>query len=89
MSRAKAWTEMTKRTIDAIWGPVGGFPRGKLSPDDKGELAIAIGVQGDCVAIWFGTEVAWIAMPPDEAITFAQSIIDKAMRLKERTGPTG
>ena len=62
-------------------GKTGDFPEGKLNPTDEGGLQIAIGIEDGKVRIDFGTPTAWIAMSPDQAMTFAMSIINKAERL--------
>ena len=63
-------------------GPTGAFPRGKLSPDDKGELAVAISTMGEYVRIDFGTPVDWVCLPPDQALAFASTIAAKARAMK-------
>jgi hypothetical protein len=62
------------------FGATGRFPRGKLNEDDEGELALGIARDPDTghVHIRFGSPVAWFALPPEEAIEFAQAILRKA-----------
>jgi hypothetical protein len=63
-------------------GPTGDFPRGKLNPHDEGGLSLTVGVEADCVRLDFGSPVAWIAMPADQALAFAGLITKHAMALK-------
>jgi hypothetical protein len=65
-------------------GPTKDFPRGKLNKDDEGGLKIAIHQEGDVVRIDFGKKIAWIGLPPTEAITFANIITSHAMEIKSR-----
>ncbi len=50
------------------------YPRGKLTKDDEGELAIAIGHKDSAVVIDFGKPVVWIGFPPDQADQLADKI---------------
>jgi hypothetical protein len=58
-------------------GPTGRFPQGKLCPDDKGELALRIGVIQGKVVIDFKTQLSWIGLGPDEALALAQALMQK------------
>jgi hypothetical protein len=65
---------MTKK-----FGPTGTFPLGKLNETDEG--ALKIGVAHDSkgnVILNFGTKVAWIGLPPEQAINFAKLIMKHA-----------
>lgn len=64
-------------------GPTGKFPRGKLDDSDEGELILGVAADHEAglVRLNFGTPVAWMAMPPDVAVAFANSIIGKAIEL--------
>lgn len=62
-------------------GPTGDHPRGKLNEHDEGGLVIAVGSEGDCVRIEFGSPIAWLALPPAQAMALAHSIILKATAL--------
>lgn len=54
------------------------FPRGKLTEDDEGALAIQVfDYQGETI-INFGKQISWIGMSPEQAIEFGQMIIDRA-----------
>ncbi len=64
------------------FGATGKFPHGKLGDDDEGALKMAISGRDGNVTINFGKPVAWLAMPPDQAITFASLIVAKANLLK-------
>ena len=65
-------------------GPTGDYPDGKLNADDEGGIAVAIAYDpnNDTVHIDFGKPVAWIALPPSQAVAFAELIIHHALRGK-------
>lgn len=67
-------------------GATGEFPFGSLGPDDEGALQLAIGEREGNVFIDFGKPVAWLAMPADQAMAFADVIMTKARILKARRG---
>lgn len=59
---------------DLKLGATGEFPDGKLTPDDEGQLRIAIGIQDGVVVIHFGTPTTWIGLSAEEAIAFGETI---------------
>ena len=60
-------------------GATGQFPQGKLGEGDEGELRLAVGrSDGGDVIIDFGKEVAWIGLPPAQAVSFAEAILKRA-----------
>ncbi len=65
-------------------GATGLFPRGKIRPDDEGELKL--GVAGDpenhIVIIDFGKNVNWMAMTPDDAEALAESLRKNAQKAR-------
>lgn len=67
-------------------GSTGEFPEGKLNGSDEGGLRFAVGQEGDCVSIAFGKPVAWLAMPPEQAVAFAELLIAKARIVARRMG---
>jgi 8-oxo-dGTP diphosphatase len=66
-------------------GATGMFPKGKIDPNDEGELQLAIAADLDngVVRVDFGKPVAWLGLPPDEARTLGQMLIDKANQLTQ------
>jgi len=64
-------------------GPLGSFPEGKHSDDDKGALAIGISSDHDkqLVVVAFGTPCTWLGMPKQDAIAFAELILEHAKEL--------
>jgi hypothetical protein len=62
-------------------GETGKFPQGKLHPTDEGELKMAITTQDNRVLIAFGKPTAWVGMDKQQAILFANTIIEKASHL--------
>jgi hypothetical protein len=67
-------------------GATGGFPDGKLNGADEGGLRFAIGEEGGNVVINFGKPVAWLGMPPEQAVAMAELLIRKARIVARRTG---
>lgn len=60
-------------------GATGAFPEGKLHKGDEGELRMAVGRGKDGnVHIDFGKDVAWLALPPNEAKTLAALLMRHA-----------
>ena len=59
------------------------FPQGKLNADDEGELNVAVAADREhgVVRLDFGKPVAWLALPKEQALAWAQSIRDKAHEL--------
>jgi hypothetical protein len=51
-----------------LLGETGEFPDGKLSEDDGGEIAMAIGTHGETIIIKFGKQVSWIGISVDAAV---------------------
>ena len=68
-----------------LLGPSGKFPQGKIEAEDEGELKIAVGTHADGknVLIAFGKKVSWLGFPKDEAILFAELILQHARALKD------
>ena len=64
--------------IKAKVGPTGEFPEGKLNENDDGELAVGMTIDNGKVVMLFGTPITWIAFSPEQAIEFANQIIEKA-----------
>lgn len=56
------------------------FPEGRLSGDDDGSITFKIGADADkgVVAIEYSKPVGWVAMSPQQAVEFAQSLIKHA-----------
>ena len=59
-------------------GPTGRFPQGKLTKQDKGEIALKIGRLDDKIIIEFGTALTWIGLMPRQALEIATSLIQSA-----------
>lgn len=58
----------------------GEFPRGKLDDSDEGALKIGIAYDkhNGIVRVDFGKPVAWLGLPPSEAINIARSLLHHA-----------
>jgi hypothetical protein len=63
-------------------GASGKFPEGRLGPDDEGELTLAVAFdpRTNIVRIEFGKPVAWLGLPPKNAIEFAEAILKCARK---------
>lgn len=59
-------------------GATGRFPRGKISPDDEGELQLGVTVREGTVILAFGKEISWVGLPPDVAMQLAQTLMTRA-----------
>jgi len=59
------------------------YPEGRLGAHDEGELAYAVGVdeRHGVVLINFNKPVSWLGLGPDDAVTLAQCLLDKARAL--------
>ena len=71
---------MSKDEIPKL-GATGNYPKGKIIPEDQGELRLAIGTHDDSVIIEFGKEVKWIGLGKEDAIQFANTILQWANKL--------
>jgi hypothetical protein len=58
------------------------YPRGKLNNDDEGALLIRITAEDKTIIIDFGKTIKWIGLNKDDAIQFANCIINKANEIK-------
>jgi len=60
-------------------GATGRYPQGKLSPDDEGELAIAVAWDpyANMLRVEFGKPVAWLALSAERAAVLASMILKK------------
>lgn len=69
-------------------GPTGRFPKGKLSVDDKGELAVGLAIdeKKGTIIMDFGVPIKWIGMSPEEAMVLADALINLAHTLNELKG---
>ena len=59
-------------------GATGEFPKGKIAPEDEGEIAFAVGHRDGKVVIDFGKSVAWLGMEQHQAIALANTILSHA-----------
>jgi hypothetical protein len=66
-------------------GATGDFPDGKLGEQDDA-LRLSIGHEQGKVMIHFGKPVAWLGMPPQDAIEFASLLIKQARAVAKETG---
>lgn len=62
------------------------WPEGRIGATDDGELAVKIESDPDkeIVRLDFGKPVAWVAMPPEQAIQWAQLLIQHARKVSKK-----
>lgn len=60
------------------------YPRGKLNKHDEGQVAMAIGTEGNTVIISFPKTIKWIGLDPDLALEMAKTLTNHALALKGR-----
>jgi hypothetical protein len=67
-------------------GPTGQVPQGRAGADDDGEiyLGLAADHQHAIVRIVFGTPIAWIGLPAEEARALAHMLVEMADELDRR-----
>lgn len=64
-------------------GATGKFPDGKMTPEDKGQIAIKVGTVDNKVVMDFGKEqINWIGLTPEEAIALGRILFEKADLIK-------
>ena len=66
-------------------GATGQHTQGKLTPHDEGGIQFAVGSKDRKVVINFGTPVAWLGMPPEQAVELAQLLISHARQVARET----
>ena len=66
-------------------GPTGTFPKGKICPEDEGELAIGMSIDPEkkIIVIEFGKPVAWLGLHVEEATQIADDLLNKVNKLSE------
>lgn len=71
-------------------GATGKFPDGKIDESDQGELCIGIAFdeKSGNVIVNFGKPVWWFAMPPEQIIAFAHTLIHHAEQANDVRPPT-
>jgi hypothetical protein len=73
---------MQEMFLNSSVGPTGGYPQGKLTKSDEGELAFAVGNRDGKVVLDFGSPVAWIGMDPAQALALASSLAAHASKAR-------
>lgn len=65
------------------FGKTGNFPNGKMNEHDEGELryGVAADPEAGVVVLNFGTPVAALGLPPQNAIELGMALIKKAQTL--------
>lgn len=65
-------------------GASGDYPRGRLNPQDKGALTLALYFHGDALVIDFGKEVTWIGMGREELRGLIAVLQDKLKQMETK-----
>ena len=65
-------------------GPTDQFPQGRLNPNDKGEIRMAIfpDEESRVIIMEFGVELSWIGMPPGQAREMGEALIRHANEME-------
>jgi len=80
--QGSSFKELLDTSQEQRLGPTGQFPDGKLTPQDEGEIRLAIGVKDGKVVFDLGKPVAWIGFTPKQAREVALSLFDKAAEIE-------
>lgn len=75
-----AWLKAFQPWYKRILGPTGKFPMPAISDEDEGQLQMAVGFDpvNGLMRLEFGSPVAWLALPPPEAIELAKMLLKRA-----------
>jgi hypothetical protein len=71
--------------FNRFFGPTGKFPQGKLTPEDEGEIQIAITDYNGKVVMDFGKPITWIGFTPDQAGEIADNLLRHADNASKET----
>ena len=63
----EALKQAVKKVTGIPLGATGRFPHGSLTPDDEGELRMAVTTQGGKVILAFGKPIEWLGLTPRKA----------------------
>jgi hypothetical protein len=61
------------------------YPEGRLNEHDEGAVSMAIHTEAGNVRIDFPKPVAWLAMPPNQALAFAAALARHARHILDNT----
>ncbi len=64
-------------------GATGQFPEGKLTENDEGEIAFAVGIYGGKVVVNFGKPIMSLGMNVEQARQFANLLRKRANEIKK------
>lgn len=81
--------EQLRKEIECVGerpGPTGRFPRGQITPQDEGELRLAVAHADGVVIIDFGKPVSWLGFAPHEARQFADLVLKHASECEGANG---
>ena len=79
MMSFRPWNERVDQSQGA--GATGIYPQGKMRSDDEGEIKLAIAHDANNVLVNFGKPVAWLGLPPKEALQLADLLETHARAL--------
>ena len=78
--------ELVKRFFDQLESKAEReYPKGRIGADDEGSLAVMVAADYEHhrVRVHFGKPIAWYAVTPAEARTFAAKLIEMADKLEK------
>jgi len=61
------------------------YPEGKLNEEDEGEIGVAIGIENGNVIVMFPKPVAWLGLPPEQAMEMGRTLIKRAREAIDMT----
>lgn len=76
-----------RRLLDQLEGRAQrSYSEGRLGPDDDGDTAMAIGHDPakKVVVIDYGKQVTWVGMPAEQAVKFAEMVIQHAIAVSDK-----
>lgn len=65
-----------------LLGATGRFPEGKLTVDDRGEIAFSVTHVPGKVVLEFGGAASWIGFTPAQAEALAQMLVNHAIAVR-------
>lgn len=78
----KAQRDEALEAVGTLMG-AGGYPRGQISADDQGEIAIAITTTNGTLVVNFRQPLSWFGLGYKEAVVFAELLLKRAEDIKQ------
>lgn len=68
-------------------GATGEFPKGKMHPEDEGQIKLGVTVRGNKVLLMFGKPITWLGMDPEDARKIALALMECAAQVEKPALP--